>query len=184
MQQRDPRSYNTWRVALEDGRIKPIEALLRWTFVASARRVMDLDEYTQLVVKTLPEVEWLQPGSEFEVMGYMPVSWTCASEFFDWADSYLGHVFSLGSFLREYIAEHEPVEREKLLKAKEVQIAEKLKEARENPLPAADQGTAPRNPAGRKGRETDNNIIRPRQGTDQTYTLRRLARDKPELLDH
>ena len=123
MQQRDPRTYNTWRIALDEGRIEPIEALLRWTYVAMARRVMDLEEYTRLVTKTLPKVEWHQPGEELEVLGYMPVTWTCATDFFEWADSYLGHIFSLGTFLREYIAEYEPEKRERMVKSKQAEIA-------------------------------------------------------------
>lgn len=52
------------------------------------------------------------------------------------------------------------------------------------PLPPPE---AIRNPNGvnqhQKVGRTDNNIIKPRQGTDTTYTLRRLARDAPEMLD-
>jgi hypothetical protein len=59
----------------------------------------------------------------------------------------------------------------------------KVQMARDNPSPPADQKEAPRNPNGRKGKESDNNVIRLRQGNDTTYTLRRLARDNPELLD-
>jgi len=88
-----------------------------------ARRVMDLEEYTRLVTKTLPMVEWHQPGEELEVLGYMPVTWMCATDFFEWADSYLGHIFSLGTFLREYIAEYEPEKRERMVKSKQAEIA-------------------------------------------------------------
>jgi hypothetical protein len=185
MPQHDPRSYNTWRIALDEGRIQPIEALLRWTYVAMARRVMDLEEYTRLVTKTLPIVEWHQPGEELQVRGYMPVTWTCAADFFEWADSYLGHIFSLGSFLRDYIAEHEPGKRERLLKNKKAEIAEKIAEAGKHPLPIVDPESLSEWGAmggrGNKGVRNTNGFKASTQ--DQTYTLRRLARDNPGLLD-
>jgi len=46
----------------------------------------------------------------------------------------------------------------------------------DQPLPIEDQEAQPRNPSGRKGKESSDNIIRLKQGTDTTYTLRRLAR--------
>lgn len=103
MERRDPRTYNTWRIGLEDGRIKPIEALFRWTFVALNGRVMEFKEYSRLVEKTLPDVEWHQPGEKLEVYGYEPVTWTCAADFYEWADNLLGNAFSLGRLLRESI---------------------------------------------------------------------------------
>lgn len=111
MPARDPRTYNTWRIALKEGRIKPIEALMRWTYVAMASRVMDLKEYTRLVIKTLPDVEWHKPGEKLEVMGYMPVTWTCARDFYQWADSYLGDVFTLGAELRKHVEAEAPEQR-------------------------------------------------------------------------
>ncbi|AGA33761.1 hypothetical protein TVNIR_2101 [Thioalkalivibrio nitratireducens DSM 14787] len=180
MSQRDPRSYNTWRIALEDGDITPIEALLRWTYVAMSRRVMDLEEYTRLVTKTLPSVEWHQPGEETELPGYLPVTWTCAADFFEWADSYLGHIFSLGSFLREYIAEHDPGKKARLVQSKQADIATKVREAAENPLPANPVAEGKAGPG--RGNKTGDNVTRLSRGNDQTYTLRRLARDNPELL--
>lgn len=50
------------------------------------------------------------------------------------------------------------------------------------PLPVDDQEVQPRNPNGRKGKESIDNINRLKGGTDTTYTLRRLARDAPEIL--
>jgi hypothetical protein len=59
--------------------------------------------------------------------------------------------------------------------------------ARENPLPPADQEEVPRNPNGVNQYTKDNssvdNVNRPKGGNDTTYTLRRLARDNPALLD-
>jgi hypothetical protein len=52
----------------------------------------------------------------------------------------------------------------------------------DQPLPKDDQKENPRNPNGRKGKESSNNITRLNRGTDTTYTLRRLARDAPEIL--
>jgi hypothetical protein len=57
----------------------------------------------------------------------------------------------------------------------------------DNPLPPEDQTEHPRNPSGlnqhKKEDRSVDNINRPKGGTDTTYTLRRLARDAPELLD-
>ncbi len=55
--------------------------------------------------------------------------------------------------------------------------------ARENPATPADQKKAPRNPNGRKGKSRVDNINSTKGGNDTTYTLRRLARDYPALLD-
>jgi hypothetical protein len=59
--------------------------------------------------------------------------------------------------------------------------------ARANPLQSADQEEAPRNPNGinqhKKEERSVDNVNRPKGGNDTTYTLRRLARDNPELLD-
>jgi hypothetical protein len=53
-------------------------------------------------------------------------------------------------------------------------VQDAVKHARQNPLPA--HGVNQHN-------RGDYNIISIQQGTEQTYTLRRLARDNPELLD-
>jgi hypothetical protein len=72
----------------------------------------------------------------------------------------------------------------RLLKGGEVEAVQAaIKAANKNPLPPSDQSVNPRNPNGRKGKESNDNINRLKGGTDTTYTLRRLARDKPELLD-
>ena len=51
------------------------------------------------------------------------------------------------------------------------------------PLPTSDQTERPRNPNGRKGKESVDNVNRLKGGNDTDYTLRRLARDCPEMLD-
>jgi hypothetical protein len=62
-------------------------------------------------------------------------------------------------------------------------VKAQVPEARANPLQSADQEEAPRNPNGRKGKESGTNSTRLKRGGNTTYTLRRLARDNPELLD-
>ena len=51
------------------------------------------------------------------------------------------------------------------------------------PLPTSDQTERPRNPNGRKGNQSVDNVNRLKGGNDTEYTLRRLARDAPELLE-
>jgi hypothetical protein len=58
----------------------------------------------------------------------------------------------------------------------------KVQEARDKPLPSSNQAEAPRNPAGRKGKESDRDSTR-LVDRSSDYLLRRLARDCPELLD-
>jgi hypothetical protein len=62
-------------------------------------------------------------------------------------------------------------------------VKAQVPEARANPLQSADQEEAPRNPNGRKGKESGTNSTRLKRGGNTTYTLRRLARDNPALLD-
>lgn len=62
-------------------------------------------------------------------------------------------------------------------------VKDKVEAAKANPLATEDQKVEPRNPSGRKGKESVDNINRLKGGTDTTYTLRRLARDCPEMLD-
>ncbi|HIK94229.1 MAG TPA: hypothetical protein EYG03_19975 [Planctomycetes bacterium] len=63
-------------------------------------------------------------------------------------------------------------------------IRKKCDDAKANPLAASDQTEAPRNPNGRNQHSepdrSDRNTNRPTQ--DQTYTIRRLARDHVDLL--
>jgi hypothetical protein len=61
-------------------------------------------------------------------------------------------------------------------------IKHKVQEAREKPLLPEDQSVQPRNPNGRKGKESSSNSTRLNDRSN-TYTLRRLARDAPEFLD-
>jgi hypothetical protein len=62
-------------------------------------------------------------------------------------------------------------------------VKAQVADAKDNPLPIDDQKINPRNPNGRKGKESVDNVNRLRGGNDTPYTLRRLARDCPELLD-
>ena len=48
-------------------------------------------------------------------------------------------------------------------------------------MPSADQTENPRNPSGRKGKESIDNINRLAGGTDPSYILARLKRDPPDL---
>jgi hypothetical protein len=61
-------------------------------------------------------------------------------------------------------------------------VQAKVQEARDKPLPSSNQAEAPRNPAGRKGKESDRDSTR-LVDRSSDYLLRRLARDCPELLD-
>jgi hypothetical protein len=66
----------------------------------------------------------------------------------------------------------------------EAELKIKCQQARKNPLADEDQTVKPRNPSGRKGKDNVDNVnIKTKGGNDTDYTLRRLARDKPELLD-
>ena len=58
-----------------------------------------------------------------------------------------------------------------------------VKEAIENPLPPADQNEHPRNPAGRKGKESADDVSRLGHGNSADYLLRRMARDAPGVLN-
>ena len=72
----------------------------------------------------------------------------------------------------------------KSIKEIDEEIAVKCVIAKANPIPPA---YAPRNPNGvnqhQKDGRTDTNGIKPVQGNTTDYTLRRLARDCPEMLD-
>jgi hypothetical protein len=62
-------------------------------------------------------------------------------------------------------------------------LEEVIDMAKDNPLPIDDQKINPRNPNGRKGKESTTDGSRLKYGGNPEYTLRRLARDNPELLD-
>jgi hypothetical protein len=62
-------------------------------------------------------------------------------------------------------------------------LGEVIDMAKDNPLPIDDQTINPRNPNGRKGKESGTGGTRLKRGGNPEYTLRRLARDNPELLD-
>lgn len=54
-------------------------------------------------------------------------------------------------------------------------VKAQVPEARANPLQSADQEEAPRNPNGRKGKESGTNSTRLKRGGNTTYTLRRSS---------
>ena len=173
-------TFQTWKSELEAGRITPFEAVYRWTKVAIQETALNLKPYAELVTKYLPEVEWLKPG-EHVIYGGDYLEWTCAADFYAWADRYMGHIFTIGQFLRDYIAEHEPAKRDRLIEHKQQEIAEKAKQAVDKPL-AADPVAAGKAGPGR-GNKTVGNDKRFTGNQDMTYTLRRLARDNPDLLE-
>jgi len=61
-------------------------------------------------------------------------------------------------------------------------IGKKIADAKAKPLPPDDQTVQPRNPNGRKGKESSSDSTRLNDRSNN-YTLRRLARDNPEMLD-
>lgn len=62
-------------------------------------------------------------------------------------------------------------------------LSKKIAEAKERPLETSDQTAKPRNPNGRSGKESVDNVNRLKGGNETEYTLRRLARDAPAMLD-
>lgn len=101
--------------ALDGGSIQPIEALFKWTTWALKVRTVELKPYFEYVRQTLPMVIWHQPGEELLVHGYLPVTWTCPMDFYQWADNFMGLVFTMGAHLRRYITEEDPTHAATLL---------------------------------------------------------------------
>lgn len=123
-------TFLSWKHELEAGNITPLEALYRWTMVAVKEPVIKLKPYAELVREWLPQVEWLKEG-EHVIWGSGYVDWTCPADFYKWADQYLGHVFTVGEFLRDYIAEHDPAKRDSMVKGKQKEIMERAEKAKE-----------------------------------------------------
>ena len=115
-------TFQSWKVALDAGRIKPLEAICRWTVVAAMEPMVNLKPYAELIRETLPRVEWLGEGEHVLYSATYHVDWTCPSDFFEWADSYLGHSLSIGKFLTEYIAEADKGKRDSLVTRKQDEI--------------------------------------------------------------
>ena len=101
--------------ALDKGSITPIEALHNWTTWALKVRTLELKPYFEYVRETLPIVAWHKPDEELLVHGYLPVTWTCPMDFYQWADDFMGQVFSMGAHLRRFIAEEDPTHAAALL---------------------------------------------------------------------
>lgn len=178
--------------ALDRGSITPIEALHNWTTWALKQTTLELKPYFEYVRETLPIVTWHKPDEELLVRGYLPVTWTCPTDFYQWADAFMGQVFTMGAHLRRYIAERDPEHAKAVLDdaLREIQTAVDL--ARNDPLKAhrrptteevAAQVEAARQvPMGHDG-QIDKGSNTTFNDRGQTYTLRRLARDRPDLLD-
>jgi hypothetical protein len=62
-------------------------------------------------------------------------------------------------------------------------VGDAIKQARDNPLAEQEIGIEGGKPGPGRGNKTDDNVNGFKGGNDTDYTLRRLARDKPELLD-
>lgn len=179
--------------ALNSGSITPIEALHKWTTWALKQRTLELKPYFEYVRDTLPEVTWHQPGDELLVHGYLPVTWTCPTDFYEWADDFMGKVFTMGAHLRRYIAEKDPEHASELLEAAICDIDEKRKaetdKARRQADPEDPEFVKRGNPTGANQHRSGNDLnainSKPRKHHpgDKPGTLRRLARTRPDLLE-
>ena len=172
--------------ALDGGSITPIEALFKWTTWALKQRTLELKPYFHYVRETLPIVTWHQPGEELLVHGYLPVTWTCPMDFYQWADNFMGLVFSMGAHLRRFIAEKDPQHAAVLLEG----ILAQVDLARRQTDPASPEFVrrgGDRKSEGIKASNTSFDNEKPsntrnKGSVDKPGTLRRLARSHPDLL--
>lgn len=122
-------------------------------------------------------VEWIENGTWRRHWDARNERWVECETFKEFMEA--SPAKGLGLCLKQVGQDLELLQRGGLDEATRVLAAWK----KDQPLPTYDQTVRPRNPHGRKGKESDNNVIRLMQGNDTTYTLRRLARDSPDLVD-
>jgi len=169
--------FHAIKRALDGGSISPIEALHNWTTWALKVRTLELKPYFEYVRETLPIVTWHQPGEELLVHGYLPVTWTCPMDFYQWADDFMGQVFSMGAHLRRFIAEKDPQHAAALLEQSLTAI-EKAKATMAKAQERSGRGGDRRSDNARSKLQSnfDN-----KQGNSSGYLADRLKRDHPDI---
>ena len=168
--------FHAIKRALDGGSISPIEALHNWTTWALKVRTLELKPYFEYVRETLPIVTWHQPGEELLVHGYLPVTWTCPMDFYQWADDFMGQVFSMGAHLRRFIAEKDPQHAAALLEQSLTAI-EKVKAT----MAKAPDDAPKRGEVGRGRESRSDNVTSKGRGNGDTYLAARLKRDHPAI---
>ena len=176
--------FHAIKRALDDELLTPIEALHRWTTCALKHTALEIKPWFEYVRETLPIVTWHQPGEELLVHGYLPVTWTCPTDFYEWADDFMGLIISMGAHLRGYVAEEDPDNAATLLNS----IAEQVERARRQVDPASQdyvkpEGGAPK--GNRNAAKGETTVVNHKTQSDRNRnpgTLRRIARVRPDLL--
>jgi len=138
------------------------------------KQSMNLTASGKLFCRTL--VEWIENGTWKRHWDARNERWVECETFKEFMEA--SPAKGLGLCLENIGQDLELLQRGGLDEATRVLAAWKADE----PLPTDDQTVRPRNPNGRKGAESIG-ITNRLNGTDVDYTLRRLARDEPELLE-
>jgi len=142
---------------------------------------LELKPFFEYVCDTLPFVTWHRPDEELLVLGYLPVTWTCPMDFYQWADNFMGLVFTMGAHLRRYIAEDDPEHAAAMLDNIIAMVQIARRQADPEDAEYVKRGGDRRS----EGIKVSSTRPSPKSASERNSisgTLRRLARSRPDLL--